>query len=268
METYMAEKTKCALVTGASSGIGFELAKQFAEHGYDLVVAAEDDGIHAAAEKLGASGVAVTAVQVDLRKPKDVERLYRTAVGDGRHLSAAALNAGIGAGGPFLDSDLDQDVSIVDLNVRSTVHLSKLVLRDMVAAGAGRVLFTSSIASMMPGSYQSVYNASKSFIQSFAEAIRDELRGTAVTVTALMPGPTETNFFHRAGMDNTPVGKMSKDDPAEVARQGFDALMRGEQKVAAESLSTKAMAAVSRVLPDAVKAAGSRLISVPIKSSH
>jgi short-subunit dehydrogenase len=261
----MAEMKNCALVTGASSGIGFELAKQFAEHGYDLVVAAEDDGIHSAAETLARTGVDVEAVQVDLRTAEGVERLYKAAI-DGRQLSAAAINAGIGAGGTFIDSDLAEDLSIVDLNVRSTMHLSKLVLADMVAADSGRVLFTSSVAAMMPGSYQSVYNASKSFIQSFAEALRDELRNTSVTVTALMPGPTETNFFHRAGLDGTPMGKMPKDDPAEVARQGFDALMHGEQKVVAESFSSKLMGLVSRVLPDAVKAAGSRIISAPLKS--
>src|SRR5215218_6321363 len=141
--------TGLAMVTGASSGIGFELAKLFADDGYDLIVAADDDAIQASADKLAGVGVGVRAVQVDLRKPDDVELLYRTAAGDGRTLDAAVLNAGVGRAGRFVDGDLESDMSIVDLNVRSTVHLAKLVLRDMTARGAGKVLFTSSIAAAM-----------------------------------------------------------------------------------------------------------------------
>jgi uncharacterized protein len=125
------------------------------------------------------------------------------------------------------------------------------------------VLFTSSIASEMPGSYQPVYNASKSFIQSFAEALRDELRDSAITITALMPGPTDTNFFNRAKMTESLMGKGPKDDPAKVARQGFDALMRGNQKVVAASVLVKAMGMANRVLPDQVKAVGNRVMSMP-----
>jgi uncharacterized protein len=253
-----------ALVTGASSGIGFELAKLFAADGYDLVVAADDNAIQASADKLGATGIGVRAVQVDLRKPDDVELLYRSATGDGRALDVAVLNAGIGRAGPFVDGDLDTDLSIVDLNVRSTVHLAKLVLRDMAARGEGKVLFTSSIASTMPGSLQTVYNASKSFIQSFSEALYDELRHTDVTVTSLMPGPTDTDFFRRGHMLDTVVGRMRKDDPADVARQGYDALMRGSRKVVAASVMTKAMGVANRVLPDSVKAVASRVISLPV----
>jgi short-subunit dehydrogenase len=167
-------------------------------------------------------------------------------------------------GDSFVDSDLADDLAVIDLNVRSTVHLAKLVLRDMVSRDDGKVLFTSSVASMMPGSYQSVYNASKSFVQSFSEALRDELGDTGITVTALMPGPTDTNFFHRAKLDNTPIGRMAKDDPAQVARQGFEALMRGDQKVVGGSVSSKLMGTVSRVLPDRAKALGSRLMSKPL----
>jgi short-subunit dehydrogenase len=259
----MASATRLALVTGASTGIGFELAKLFAEDGYDLVVAADDDAIQASADKLGATGADIRAVQVDLRKPEDVELLYRTAT-DGRRLDAAVLNAGIGRAGPFVDGDLDTDLSIVDLNVRSTVHLAKLVLRDMAARGEGKVLFTSSIAATMPGSLQTVYNASKSFIQSFSEALHDELRNTGVTVTSLMPGPTDTNFFRRGHMLDTVVGRMPKDDAAEVAKQGYDALMSGDRKVFAASVTTKAMGLANRVLPDSVKAVASRMISLPV----
>jgi short-subunit dehydrogenase len=254
-----------ALVTGASSGIGFELARLFAENGYDLVVAADSDAINDVPQRLSDTGAAVQAVQVDLRRPEGVEHLYQSTIAGGRALTAAALNAGIGRGGIFLETELEDDLSVIDLNVRSTVHLAKLVLRDMANRESGKVLFTSSVAAMMPGSYQNVYNASKSFVQSFTEALQDELRDSGITITALMPGPVDTNFFHRANMDNTPVGKMSKDDPAAVARQGFDALMRGDKKVVAASPLSKIMGTVNRVLPDSVKAMGSRVLSVPLR---
>lgn len=255
---------KLALVTGASSGIGFELARQFAQHGYDLVVAAEDDGIHDVPARLKEFSSDVEPVQVDLRTPDGVTQLYDNAISGDRVLAAAALNAGVGQGDMFIKGELADDVSVVDLNVRSTVHLAKLVLRDMVNQDRGKVLFTSSVASMLPGSYQAVYNASKSFIQSFAEALQDELRDTSITVTLLMPGPTDTDFFHRAHLDNTPVGRFAKDDPAQVAQQGFNALMRGDRRVMGGSPISKVMGAVSHVLPDSVKAVGSRLISVPL----
>jgi short-subunit dehydrogenase len=249
-----------ALVTGASSGIGLELAKLFARDGYDLVVAADEKDIAACSDVLRGIGSEVQAVQVDLRKPEDVDRLYRTATAGGRTLTAAALNAGSGRAGPFVDGDMDDDLGIVDLNVRSTVQLAKLVLSDMARRGSGKVLFTSSIVAEMPGWNQSMYNASKSFVQSFAEALHDEMRGTGVTVTALMPGPTATNFFRRAGMPDTVIGRMPKDDPARVARQGYDAMRRGDRKVFAASLFSKAMGVTNALLPDSVKSAANRLI--------
>ncbi|BBY15825.1 SDR family NAD(P)-dependent oxidoreductase [Mycolicibacterium litorale] len=261
----MAQATKLALVTGASTGIGFELARQFAQHGYDLVVAADEAQIHVAAQELSGTGRKVTPVEVDLRTEDGVAGLYQQATADGRRLDAAAINAGIGRAGRFVDGDLNEDLAIVDLNVRSTVHLARLVLGDMVDRGSGRVLFTSSTVAAMPGSYQSIYNASKSFVQSFAEALHDELRDTGVSVTALMPGPVDTEFFTRAKMRNTPVGgPLPKDDPADVARQGYEALMRGDRKVVASSLMSKALGAANTVLPDAVKARLNRLIARPM----
>ncbi|MGE2729017.1 SDR family NAD(P)-dependent oxidoreductase [Mycolicibacterium vaccae] len=257
-------QAQLALVTGASNGIGLELARILARNGYDLVVAAEDDAINTVPDQLSEFGGHVEPVQVDLRTAVGVEHLFASTIAGGRPLAVAALNAGVGRGDEFLRSEIQDDLDIIDLNVRSTVHLAKLVLREMANRESGRVLFTSSVASMMPGSYQTVYNASKSFVQSFAKALQDELRNSPITVTALLPGPTDTNFFARAKMLDTPVGRMSKDDPAEVAQQGFDALMRGDKQVVAGSLSSKMMGTVSRVLPDAVKAAGSRLISVPL----
>jgi uncharacterized protein len=241
-----------ALVTGASSGIGFELAKQFATHGFDLIIAAEDDELDAAARELSATEASVDAVRVDLARPEGVEELHRRI--GGRAVDAAALNAGIGQGGPFAETPLAAELGIVDLNVRSTVHLAKYLVRDMTARAAGRLLFTSSIASTMPGTYQAVYNASKSFVQSFALALRAELADTGVTVTSLMPGPTDTEFFERADMLDTKVGAGDKDDPADVAQDGFEALMAGKERVVSHSLSTKLQGRGSRFMPDSVKA--------------
>jgi len=257
------ESKPLALVTGASSGIGLELARQFGENGFDLVISAEDAGLSAAAADLRSTGADVQTVQVDLRTPDGVRQLNATATAGGRALDAVALNAGVGQGGAFIDTDPADDQEIIDLNITSTVHLAKLVLRDMAARDEGRVLITSSIASTMPGSFQPIYNASKSFLQSFAEAVQEELEDTGVTITSLMPGPTDTNFFHRAEMDDTPVGQGTKDDPAQVAAQGFAALMDGKNKVVAGSLKTKATGALNDVLPDRVKAMAHRQMAEP-----
>jgi short-subunit dehydrogenase len=255
-----------AVITGASSGIGFELAKIFAENGFDLLINAEDD-LSDAQRSLANEESQIEAVRADLSKPKGVEKLYEHIQKAGRPVDAIALNAGIGEGGDFTrDTSLEQELELIDLNVRSTVHLSKLVLRDMVQRGEGRILFTSSIASTMPGTFQAVYNASKSFVQSFALAIRRELKDTGVTVTSLMPGPTETEFFERAHMQDTRVGSADKDDPAEVARQGFDALMKGKERVVAGSLANRLMAYGGRFVPDRAKAEAHRLMAEPRSS--
>jgi short-subunit dehydrogenase len=254
-----------AVVTGASSGIGYELAKQFVQNGYDVLMAAEDEGIEQAATDLRRDGQnQVIAVRADLATYDGVEELYAAILQSGRPVDAIAINAGRGIGGDFTrETELQDELNVIDVNVTSTVHLAKRVLPDLVSRGAGKVLFTSSIASMMPGTYQAVYNASKSFVQSFAEALRNELKDTGVTVTSLMPGPTDTNFFHRAEMDDTRVGSSKKDDPAEVAEQGFKALMKGEEKVVAGSVMTKAQAAASKVMPDKVKAQMHRKMAEP-----
>jgi len=252
-----------AVVTGASSGIGYELAKQFATNGFDLVVCAEDDAIVTAAGEIEGFGARTEAVQADLTTAAGVEQLYGRI--NGRPVAAIALNAGIGMGGAFAtDTDLEQELAIVDLNCRSTVHLAKLVGSDMVARNEGRMLFTSSIASTMPGSFQAVYNASKSFVQAFALALREELKDTNVTVTSLMPGPTETEFFERADMLDTKVGASdSKDDPADVAKDGFEALMAGNERVVSHSLSTKMQGRASRFMPDKAKAVMHRRMAEP-----
>lgn len=246
-----------AVVTGASSGIGRELARVFKRNGFDLVVAAEDEGIQAVADELGAQ-----PVRVDLATPDGVEGLYAALP---RPVDALALNAGIVVGGQaFTDTDVHAHLRLVDLDVRSVVHLARLVGADMAARGSGRMLLTSSIVATMPGPYQTTYNASKSFVQSFGLSLRDELADDGVSVTLLMPGPTETNIFARAGMLDTLLGGSEhKDDPADVAQQAFDALMAGRERVVTASLVMKAASAGSRLLPDSVKARISRVLSEP-----
>jgi len=253
-----------AVVTGASSGIGYELARQFADHGYDLVIAAENPEIEQAAASLRRDGeTAVQPVQVDLATYEGVEQLHAAITQTGRDVDAIAINAGRGIGGDFTrDTELRDELNVIDLNVTSTVHLAKRVLPEMARRGQGRVLFTSSIAATMPGSFQAVYNASKAFVQSFAEAVRNELKDTGVTVTALMPGPTDTEFFSRAEMEDTKVGAGKKDDPATVAEQGFQALMRGDDHVVA-GMKNKVQVAAARVTPDTMKAEQHRKMAEP-----
>ena len=254
-----------AVVTGASSGIGLELARQFAANGFDLIVAAEDSAIVTVAHELESSGAQVEAVQVDLAVDSGVDELFERIKAAGRPVDAIALNAGMGAGGAFVgDTALADELRVIDLNVRSTVHLAKHVLPGMVERGDGRVLFTSSVAAGLPGSFHAVYNASKSFVQSFALALREELKDTGVTVTTLMPGPTETEFFERADMMDTPVGRdESKDDAAQVAEQGFEALMAGKERAVAGSLSTRLQNRGSRFLPDRLKSKMHRQMAEP-----
>jgi len=253
-----------ALVTGASSGIGLELARQFATNDFDLIVVAEDDELIDAAKDLQRHGTSVEVLKVDLASHDGVERLWEYVESRGRPIAAAALNAGVGSGGAFKDTDLQKELALVDLNCRSTVHLAKYLLLDMAARDEGRVLFTSSIAATMPGAFQAVYNASKSFVQSFALALRNELKDTGVTVTSLMPGPTDTEFFERAEMTDTAVGQSdSKDDPADVAKDGFEALMAGKERVVSASMTTKAQGRMSRVLPDGAKAEMHRKMAEP-----
>lgn len=252
-----------AVVTGASSGIGYELARLFAEDGHDLVIAA-DRPLAEAVQGLEAIGARVRAVQADLATEAGVQALY-AEIG-GRPVDALAANAGHGLGKGFLDQTFDDILHVINTNITGTVRLAQLVGRDMRTRERGRILFTGSIAGLMPGSFQAVYNASKAFVDSFSFAIRDELKDTGVTVTCLMPGVTDTDFFERAGLMDTKVGQEDKKmDPAKVARIGYDAMKRGDGDVIA-GFGNKVQAAMAAVTPQTVLAEMHRDMAEPRSS--
>lgn len=256
-EKFMKERSNSpfAVITGASSGIGLALAHVFAEHGFDLIIAAEEDGIYDAATELSAAGHLVQPEKIDLAQYDGVEALYEKIRAVGRPVDALVLNAGVGVSGPFVDGTaLEDELNLLRLNVISPLHLCKRVAKDMLARGEGKILFTSSIASTMPGPYYAAYAASKAFLQSFAEAIRNELKDSGISVTSLMPGATDTNFFARAGMQDTPAGEGEKDDPALVAQQGFDALMAGEDHVVTGGLRNRLQTTAAKLMTDPMKA--------------
>ncbi len=254
-----------AVVTGASNGIGYELAKQFAQNGFDLLITATGPSIDEVASEIAQTSKSeIVTVQADLATYEGVETLYNKIKATNRPVDAIAINAGVGINGDFArETDLQDELNIINLNVVSSVHLAKRVVKDMVERGKGKILFTSSIAAIMPGPFEAVYAASKAFIQSFSLSLRNELKDTGITVTALQPGPTDTNFFHRADMDDTRAGAGPKDDPAEVAKQGFEALMAGKESVVAGSIMTKIQATVAKVLPDGAKTEMHRQIAEP-----
>ena len=253
-----------AIVTGGSNGIGLELARQFADNGYDLLIAAENEAhLRDAAMTLSANGAKVDIYAGDLGQEQTVDGLYRAITTAGRPVDALCVNAGIGLGGPFVETDLKTELQMIDLNIRGAVQLTKLVLKDMVARDSGKILFTSSIAATMPDPFEAVYGGTKVFLRWFGEALRNELKDTGITVTVLMPSVTDTNFFNRADMLDTKAGASdSKDDPAVVAKAGFDALMAGDDKVV-PTIKNKIMGAVADLLPDAAAAQVHRGMSEP-----
>ncbi len=258
-----------AVVTGASSGIGLELARQCVEHDFDLIICADEArGIHEAAKHLGAAGALVIPVTADLATYEGVEILVREVERSGHPLDALLLNAGIGVSGPFVETPLDEELRTIALNCTSVVHLAKRLVPQMVVRGKGRVLITASVASTSPAPYLAVYGATKAFDLMFAEALRNELQDSGVTVTALQPGATETEFFDRAEMRDTKIGARKKADPAEVARKGFDAMMSGDDKVIAAPFKAKLEDLLGEVLPETVKAAIQASQAKPGSAKH
>ena len=246
-----------AVITGASTGIGFELARVFGENGYSLLINSDSDKIIDSANELRGQGYEVQEVKADLATREGCDRLYSEISTSGRAVDVLVLNAGVAVGGEFLKNDFESELNSMNLNMVYLVYLAKKVMRDMASRNEGKVLFTSSIAAEMPGPYYAIYAASKSFVQSFAEAIRYEMKDTHknITVTSLQPGPTDTNFFERGNLTDTEVGQKEKDDPAEVARQGFEALMDGKDHVVAGSLMNRLQATGSKLMTDEMRAA-------------
>jgi uncharacterized protein len=249
-----------AIVTGASTGIGFELAKCCAQDGFDLIIAADEPQIKAAAKDLRAAGAAVDFIEADLATPEGVDRLYAEI--KGRRVDALLANAGRGLGRGFLEQDFAPVQRVVDTNITGTIYLIQKVARDMVAAKAGKILITGSIAGFMPGTYQAVYNGTKAFLASFSFAIRHELQNTGVTITCLMPGATETEFFERADMMDTKVGTTAKDDPAAVAKVGYEAMKNGEGDVVS-GWKNKLQSAIALATPSDMLAEAHRKMAEP-----
>ena len=252
-----------AVVTGASSGIGLAIARELVTHGYDVVAVAETADSDNTAAEIGMPA-RVQTVSADLATDDGVESACEAVRATGRPVDVLVLNAGVGTSGDFVrDGDLKSELDLVRLNVLAPVHMAKRLMPDMVERRTGRVLVTSSIAATMPGPYEATYAASKAFLLSFAEAVRKEVADTGVTVTALMPGPTETNFFRRAGLEDTRLGQMRKDDPAEVAHDGVRALLAGDDKVVAGSVLNKAQALFGKFATPRISAAIHAFLSKP-----
>ena len=249
-----------AVVTGASTGIGYELAKRCAEDGFDLLIAADEARIETAAEELRSFGHEVEALEVDLSTPDGVEALY-AAIGS-RPVGALLANAGRGLGKAFIEQDFEDIRRVIDTNVTGTLALIHKVARDMVARGEGRILITGSIAGFMPGTYQAVYNGTKALLDSFSFALRAELKDTGVSVTCLMPGATETDFFERADLMDTKVGTQKKQPADEVAKLGFEAMMHGEGEVIT-GWTNKLRAAIAHVMPAGAAAEQHRKMAAP-----
>ncbi|HEX4341566.1 MAG TPA: SDR family NAD(P)-dependent oxidoreductase [Polyangiaceae bacterium] len=249
-----------AIVTGASSGIGLQLARCCAKAGFNLLIAADEPAIHGVARELGEAGVAVEAVEADLSTMDGVDELVTAA--HGRPVDALLANAGRGLGHAFLDQDWDDIRKVLDTNVTGTLYLIHEIGAQMRARNEGRILITGSIAGFMPGTYQAAYNGTKALLDSFAFALRAEMKGTGVTVTCLMPGATETEFFERADMLDTKVGSGKKQPAEEVAQTGFDAMMKGESDVVA-GWQNKLRAAIAHIAPSSALAEQHRKMAEP-----
>jgi short-subunit dehydrogenase len=244
-----------AVVTGASTGIGYELARCCAQNGFDLIVAADEPEIEDAAKDFTIYGGEVRAIETDLATIEGVEELY--AATQGQPIDALLANAGRGLGQGFLDQDFNEVIRVIDTNITGTLYLIQRIGRDMRERNAGRILITGSIAGFTPGAFQAVYHGTKAFIDSFAFALRNELKDSGVTVTCLMPGATETEFFDRAGLQDTKVGQASKDSPADVAETGFKAMMNGDGDIVT-GWQNKIESAIANVMPASMLAERTR----------
>lgn len=252
--------TNYVLITGGTSGIGRELAKLFAQDGHNLLIVARDEtGLNSIAQEItDRFGVRVETISKDLMKPGAAQELYDEVNQKGLHINVLVNDAGQGQHGLFTDYDLQRDIDIIQLNIVSLTVLTKLFLKDMIARNEGRILQLSSLVSKTPGPLLAVYSATKAYVQSFTQAVINELKDTNVTMTALLPGATDTDFFNKADAENTKqVQDMKLDDPADVAKDGYEALMNGEAQVIS-GFKNKMMAAISSVLPEQAAASNLR----------
>jgi len=248
---------KYALITGGTNGIGYELAKLFAQDNYNLVIVARNpqELESTAAEFKQQYGIEVVTITKDLSEKQGPFEVYDEVKAQGIQVDALVNNAGQGQYGEFVDTDINRELEIVDLNIGAYLVLTKVFLKEMVARKAGKILMVSSIGGELPGPLQAVYHATKAFISTFTEAIQEETKETGVTITKLLPGPTDTDFFHKADMEEAKMVKEgSKDDPAKVAKDGYEALMAGELEVIS-GFKSKAMVAASKLMPDSMVAA-------------
>lgn len=254
-----------ALITGASNGIGFELAKVFAKNGYDLITVARDESkLSRAGEELQKLGAKIYPYSVDLSDYTQIEALKKQTDAEGFDISALVINAGQGLGGRFIGGTaLEKELSLIRLNVDSYVHLSKLFIPDLIKRGSGDVLMTSSVSGTAPIPFEAIYGASKAFVNSFFWAIRNELKGSGLNMTLLMPGATETNFFKNAGQANTAVGAGKKAEPQEVAERAWYALRSGHEYVYGDEQAEFEGDILNRMQSEAQKAQRHRLISEP-----
>ncbi|MDB5707752.1 MAG: oxidoreductase [Sphingomonas bacterium] len=257
--------SKFAIITGASTGIGAELAKLAAKGGYDLLVVADTPFVDASAGLQG-SGVSVETMETDLSTIEGVDRLLSAA--RGRQVDLLCANAGHGLGHAFLDQDLADWRHVIDTNVTGTLYLLQKVLKQMVARDEGKILVTGSIAGFIPGSFQAVYNGTKAFVDNFTDALRNEIKDSkGVTLTTLMPGPVETEFFERGDMMDTEVGtNPNKSDPADVAKDGYDAVMSGKASIVS-GWKNKIQQALANVTPAAILAEQHRKMAEPGSAS-
>ena len=254
-----------ALITGASTGIGYELAKCCANDGYDLIVVADEAEIKTAAKDFEALGARVEAVVADLAKIDEIDKLLNM-IGS-RTIDALLANAGRGLGKGFLDQDWNEIRRVIDTNVTGTVYLIQKIGQGMRAVNSGKILITGSVAGLMPGTFQAVYNGTKAFLDSFSFALRNELKDTNITVTCLMPGATQTKFFERAHMMDTKVGTQKKDDPAMVAKTGYDAMLRGDGDVVS-GWKNKLMSSMANIMPASMLAEQHRKMAAPGSAKH
>jgi uncharacterized protein len=268
----MEQRNKYALITGATSGIGLELAKLFAADQYNLIIVARNEQeLSQSAEMLRQNGVEVISISKDLFKREAPFELYQEIKEKGLTVDALVNDAGQGVYGEFVDTELDRELDIIQLNIGAVVVLTKLFLKDMVARGSGKVLNLASIASKIPGPYQSVYHGTKAFVHFFTEAIRSEIKASGhddITITSLLPGATDTDFFNKADMEESKIVQEGKlGDAAEVAKDGYEALMAGKDMVVS-GFKNKIQIAMSNIMPDSMATENMRKNQEPVNKKN